>query len=347
MDPQKLFAYVIEKGASDLHIVVGYKPILRISGELYDLDKEPVVTQEGIEKMIGQMLDQKDIDRFKIEKELDMAYSAGGFRFRVNLHREKEHTGMAARLIPKEIPSMEQLGLEGVIKDFTELPNGLVLVTGPTGAGKSTTLASMIDYINQIRRENIITLEDPIEFIYARKMSVIRQRQLGIDMVTFTEGLKHLLRQDPNVVLVGEMRDLETISTTLTMAETGHLVFATLHTNSAAQTVSRIVDVFPPHQQTQIRLQLALTLRGVVSQQLLPREGGGLVAVREVLVNTPAIGNLIRQNKVKQIKNVIQTSAKIGMQSFEQHLKKLLEEGVISKETSDIYSMAGLTGQKD
>lgn len=338
METDKLFEYAIEKNASDLHLLVGYKPVLRISGDLYDLEKEPIVTESMMEKFISTLVNENQLRRFRAEKELDIAHAVGRTRFRVNLHWERGNMGMAARTIPQDIPSMEQLGIPEVVRSFTTLPNGLVLVTGPTGAGKSTTLASMIEYINQARRENIITLEDPIEFLYEPKRSIIRQRQLEIDMMTFAEGLKHLLRQDPNVILVGEMRDLETIATTLTMAETGHLVFATLHTNSSAQTISRIIDVFPAHQQTQIRLQLALTLRGVVSQQLLPRVDGGQIAAREILVNTPAISNLIRENKVEQIKNVLQTSVKLGMQTLEQDLKRLVKEGVISKEIEAMYS---------
>ncbi len=338
---ETLFGTVVEKRASDLHLLVGYKPVLRVAGDLYDLEREPVLTDASIERVIKEMIDPSHFERFRVEKELDFAFSAAGARFRVNLHWEKGHIGMAARYIPQEIPTMDQLGLPAVMRSFNELPHGLILVTGPTGAGKSTTLAAMIDDINATRRENIITLEDPVEFLYEPKQSIIRQRQLESDMVTFAEGLKHVLRQDPDVVLVGEMRDLETIATTLTLAETGHLVFATLHTYNAPQTVSRIIDVFPPHQQTQIRLQLAMTLRGIVSQQLLPRVGGGLVAVREVLVNTPAIANLIRENKVEQIKNVIQTNMKLGMQSYAQELKKLLKEGIISQETADAYAAAG------
>jgi len=342
MEPDKLFKYAIDKNASDLHLLVGYKPVLRISGKLYDLEKEAVVTEEMMEKFVAGIISEDQVRRFRAEKELDVAYALDHTRFRINLHWERGYMGMAARTIPQDIPTMDQLGIPEVVREFTDLSNGLVLVTGPTGAGKSTTLASMIEYINQSRRENIITLEDPVEFVYAPKRSIIRQRQLEVDMVTFAQGLKHLLRQDPNVVLVGEMRDLETIATTLTMAETGHLVFATLHTNSAPQTISRLVDVFPPHQQTQIRLQLALTLRGVVSQQLLPRLDGGLVPAREILVNTPAIANLVRENKVEQIKNVLQTSVKFGMQTLEQDLRRLVKEGAISEETEKMYSTRGV-----
>lgn len=343
---EALFSTAVEKGASDLHLLVGHKPILRITGELYDLEREDVMTDELMERVVKQVIAPQHFERFRIEKEFDTAYSIGGARFRVNLHWEKGHIGLAARTIPQDIPTMEQLGLSEVIRGFTELPHGLILVTGPTGAGKSTTLASMIDYVNANRRVNIITLEDPVEFLFAAKQSIIRQRQLESDMVTFAEGLKHVLRQDPDVVMVGEMRDLDTIATTLTMAETGHLVFATLHTYSAPQTISRIIDVFPPHQQVQIRLQLAMTLRGVVSQQLLPRVGGGLVATREILVNTPAVANLIRENKVEQIKNVIQTGAQVGMVTYNQDLKRLVKEGLITEETAEVYALSGTDGGK-
>lgn len=341
-----LFSYAIDKNASDLHLLVGHKPILRIVGELYDIDPEPIMTDAEIEKVVKQMCTPEQFAKFQKDRELDMAFQVDDTRFRVNLHWEKSHIGLAARTIPKDIPTMEQLGMPAVVKAFTELPHGLILVTGPTGSGKSTSLAAMIDNINENRRVNIITLEDPVEFIFTPKQAIFRQRQLDTDMNSFAEGLKHVLRQDPDVVMVGEMRDLETIGLTLTTAETGHLTFATLHTYNAPQTISRIIDVFPPHQQTQIRLQLAMTLRGVISQQLIPRKDGGLVAAREILVNTPAIANLIRENKVEQIKNVIQTSARLGMQSYSQELKQMAKNGVITEETAKLYSMAETEGQK-
>jgi twitching motility protein PilT len=341
-----LFGAAAQKGASDLHLLVGHKPILRVTGDLFDIEAEDVLTDASMEKIIRQIATPEQFERFRIEKELDLAYGVEGARFRVNLHWEKGHIGLAARTIPQDIPTMQQLGLPPVIQGFTDLPHGLILVTGPTGAGKSTTLAAMVDYINESRRVNIITLEDPVEFLFTPKQSIIRQRQLESDMVTFAEGLKHVLRQDPDVVMVGEMRDLDTIATTLTLAETGHLVFATLHTYSAPQTISRIIDVFPPFQQTQIRLQLAMTLRGVVSQQLLPRVGGGLIATREVLVNTPACANLIRENKVEQIKNVIQTGAAVGMVSYTQDIKRMVKEGLITPETAENYLVASNENQK-
>lgn len=343
---QSIFGTAAEKSASDLHLIVNHRPVLRVGGDLYDLDKEEIISDSALEKLIRQIVTPEQFERFRIEKEFDFAYSNDGTRFRVNLSWEKGHISMAARTIPQQIPTMEQLGLPSVVQGFTELTHGLILVTGPTSAGKSTTLAAMIDDINAKRRLNIITLEDPIEFLFEPRQSIIRQRQLETDMVSFAEGLKHVLRQDPDVVMVGEMRDLDTIATTLTLAETGHLVFATLHTFSAPQTVSRIIDVFPPHQQTQIRLQLAMTLRGVISQQLLPRVGGNLVATREILVNTPACANLIRENKVEQIKNVIQTSAAIGMTSYAQDLKRLVKEGLIAEETAEAYLLASSETQK-
>ncbi len=345
MNAATLFGYAIEKNASDLHLLVNHRPILRIAGDLYDVDQEPAISELEMERVIKQIITPEQFERFRKEKELDLAYAVNGTRFRVNLHWEKNHIGLAARSIPQEIPSMEQLALSDIVRNFTELPHGLILITGPTGAGKSTTLASMIDYVNASRRVNIITLEDPIEFIFEPKQGIIRQRQLESDMLTFPEGLKHVLRQDPDVVMVGEMRDLETIAATLTLAETGHLVFATVHTYNAPQTVSRIIDVFPPYQQTQVRLQLAMTLRGIISQQLLPRIDGGLIAVREILVNTPAVANLIRENKVEQIKNVIQTGVRIGMQSYGQELKRLVKEGVINEDTARTYSPIEAEGQ--
>jgi twitching motility protein PilT len=232
---------------------------------------------------------------------------------------------------------MEEIGMPEIVYQLTREKDGLVLVTGPTGCSKSTSLAAMIDLVNKERSESIITLEDPIEFIYTPKKSIIIQRQLGQDMLSFSEGLKHALRQDPNILLVGEMRDLDTIGTTITMAETGHLVFATLHTHNAGQTIDRVIDVFPPHQQDQVRLQLSLSLRAVISQHLIPAVNGGRVALREILINTPAVANLIKENKVAQIKSVIQTSAEVGMITRDQHLKQLLAQKLITKEVYQAY----------
>jgi twitching motility protein PilT len=337
MTISELFKTAVKFNASDLHLVAGLPPILRVGGDLQKL-KTRVLTDKETESLAFAMLDKELQEKFLRDKELDMAYALpSGERFRVNLHFESGAVGVAARFIPKEIPEMEDIGLPEAARKFTELPHGLVLVTGPTGSGKSTTLASMVNEINKTRAENIFTLEDPVEFGFEPDKSVIRQRQLGTDMVSFAEGLKHILRQDPDVVMVGEMRDLETIATTLTLAETGHLVFATLHTYSAAQTVDRIIDVFPPHQQPQIKMQLALTLRGIISQQLVPKKGGGRAAVREVLVNTPAIANLIREGKVQQINTVLQTSARLGMTTLEQDIKRLIKDKVIDESVAEEY----------
>ncbi|PIR66548.1 MAG: type IV pili twitching motility protein PilT [Parcubacteria group bacterium CG10_big_fil_rev_8_21_14_0_10_36_14] len=337
MTIDQLFKTVIKNKASDLHLTTELPPILRISGELIKVKTKPL-TAKQIEALVFAMIDKTLQQKFIKNRELDIAYSlSSGERFRVNLFFEEGSISMAARAIPKDIPSMKDLELPEIAEKFTNLPHGLVLVTGPTGSGKSTTLAAMVNRINKTRAENIITLEDPVEFNFVPVKSVIRQRQLGTDMLSFAEGMKHLLRQDPNVIMVGEMRDLETISSALTLAETGHLVFATLHTYSAAQTVDRIIDVFPPYQQPQIKIQLAMTLRGIISQQLVPKHGGGRTAIREILINNAAIANLIREGKVQQIKTVLQTSAKSGMFTIEQDIKRAVKDGKIDDKTADIY----------
>lgn len=337
MTINELLQAAVKNKASDIHLVAGLPPVFRISGSLQKSKGKPL-TGKMIEDLAFQTLDKSQEERFLREKEMDAAYSLpSGERFRVNLHVEKDSVSMACRTIPKEIPKLENLGMPEIVKNFTKLPHGLVLITGPTGSGKSTTLAAIIGEINKTRAENIITLEDPVEFVFESDKSIVRQRQLGTDMISFAEGLKHVLRQDPNIIMIGEMRDLETISTTLTLAETGHLVFATLHTYSAAQTIDRVVDVFPAHQQPQIKMQLAMTLRGIVSQQLVARRGGGQVAVREILINNSAIANLIREGKIQQIKTVLQTSAKLGMVTMEQDASRLIKEGAIDTETAEKY----------
>jgi len=334
----KLFSIAVEKGASDIHLVVGKPPLLRLSGQLLSIEAAKPLTKENIEELVFSMLSEAEKRVIVEEKELDFAHQiSSGIRFRINLHWEKGNLAMAARTIPSEIPSMDSLELPEVVRELTNLPHGLVLVTGPTGSGKSTTLATLIDRINAEEALNIITLEDPIEFLFEPKKAAVRQRQLGQDFLTYSEGLKHILRQDPDVVMVGEMRDSDTMSTTLTIAETGHLAFATLHTYSAAQTIDRIIDAFPPSQQDQIRSQLALTLRAVVSQQLLPSIDGGRVAAREILVNTPAVANLIREGKIPQIKNVLQTSSAEGMRTLAQDLARLIKEGKIEKSVALQY----------
>ncbi|MCG2694023.1 type IV pilus twitching motility protein PilT [Candidatus Parcubacteria bacterium] len=337
MTIDQLFKTVVKNEASDLHLTAGLPPILRINGELIKI-KAKALTAKEIETLVFAMIDKTLQQKFIKDRELDIAYSLPtGERFRVNLFFEEGDVSLAARAIPKDIPTMKELELPEMAEKFTNLPHGLVLVTGPTGSGKSTTLAAMVNRINKTRAENIITLEDPMEFNFVPVKSVVRQRQLGTDMLSFAEGMKHLLRQDPNVIMVGEMRDLETISSALTLAETGHLVFATLHTYSAAQTIDRIIDVFPPHQQPQIKIQLAMTLRGIISQQLVPKKGGGRIAIREILVNNSAIANLIREGKVQQIKTVLQTGAKTGMFTLMQDIKQKIKEGKIESKVADEY----------
>jgi len=332
-------AYLSKAGkihASDIHLVAGLPAFIRVDGELKELDKKPL-SNKDIEAIIKEVLDSNQLNRFSVEKELDIAYeNSDGFRFRINLHFEKGNFGLSARVIPSDIPTMEAVGMPEVVYRLCDLERGLILVTGPTGCGKSTSLAAMINYINLNRRVNIITLEDPIEFVFKPIKSIIRQRQLGTDMINFQNGLVHVLRQDPNVIMVGEMRNLETIATTITLAETGHLVFATLHTYSAAQTIDRIIDIFPPHQQNQVRMQISITLRGVIGQKLIPKKEGGRVAAREILINNPAVANLVRENKIAQIKTVIQTNAREGMITMDNSLLKLYQEGHISKETLDM-----------
>lgn len=335
MTIESLFKQAVAASASDIHLINNLPPYLRIDGDLRPIGSKALSAKE-IETMSSQMIDDQAWKKFKIEKNLDFAYeNIDGYRFRVNLHVERGVTGLSARMIPSEIPTMEAIGMPQVVYNLCNLDRGLILVTGPTGCGKSTSLAAMIDYINQNRSVNIITLEDPIEFIFQPKKSIIRQRQLGTDMLSFQDGLVHVLRQDPNVIMVGEMRNLETIATTITLAETGHLVFATLHTYSAAQTIDRIIDIFPPHQQNQIRMQISLTLKGIITQRLVPAQDGGRVAVREILINTPAVSNLVRENKVAQLKTVIQTSLKDGMMTMDNSLISLYKAGHISKEVYD------------
>ncbi len=332
----QLFASAASNGASDVHILVGHRPLFRIEGTLTEIEDEEVMTPEIVQGMVLSMLDDARRDKFYKERELDFAYQIrqGRFRLRVNIHWEKGNMGLVARIVPMRVPTMEEVGLPEVVYDLARLPQGLILVTGPTGSGKSTSMAAIVDLINRERREHIITLEDPIEYVFTPQQSIIRQRELHRDFTSFSSALKHVVRQDPDVIMVGEMRDLETISAALTVAETGHLVLATLHTLGSSETIDRIIDVFPPHQQNQIRLQLSMELRAVISQQLLPKEGGGRIAAREVMINTPAIANLIRENRLSQIRTVIQTSADLKMMTFDQHLKQLFQERLISRESA-------------
>jgi len=338
LDLDKLFNEANKQNASDVHLIVGEEPVLRINDDLIPITDLSKVTETTMQGVLKKILTPIQLTKFAEKKDLDLSYEiADGTRFRVNLHKANNNTGMIARIIPQNIPSMEDLGMPEIVYNLCDLDQGLVIVTGPTGSGKSTSLAAMLDSINKKYSKSIITLEDPIEFIHKPEKSIIMQRQLGSDMVSFAAGLKHVLRQDPDVIMVGEMRDLETIAATITLAETGHLVFATLHTLNAAQTIDRIIDVFPSHQQPQVRLQLSMSLRAVVSQKLLPQNNGSLVAAREIMTNTPAIANLIRENKIAQIKTVIQTSADDGMITMDQDLKRLVEQKVIDADIARMH----------
>ncbi len=336
-----IFKEAVGRGASDIHLVVGRRPIFRIDGVLTEYEKLPELSDKEAAEMIFSLMSERQKAIYLNERELDISHEINGLsRFRINCHWERNHPGLVARIISQTIPTLEELMMPNIVYDLLRLKQGLVLVTGPTGCGKSTSLAAMINMIAHERAVHIITLEDPIEFIYENDPSIkaiIKQRQLGTDMLSFAQALKHVLRQDPNVILVGEMRDLETIAATITLAETGHLVLATLHTFNAGQTVDRIIDVFPPYQQSQVRLQLSMFLKGIISQQLLPRKGGGRIATREILINTPAIANLIRENKVAQIKTTIQTSGEEGMVTMDQDIKRLFDQGLIEKETARMY----------
>ena len=337
MNIKNLLKKATIQNASDLHLVVNLPPVLRIDGELQYIDGQKIIAKKEMEQAVFSLLNQSQKNIFISKRELDFGYEQNNFRFRINIHYEKNNVGLVARIINDKIPSLEEIGMPKIIYNLLNLKQGLILLTGPTGCGKSTSLASMIEYINNNHFYNIITFEDPIEYLFKSKKGIIIQRQLGSDILSFQEGLKHALRQDPNVIMVGEMRDLETIATTITLAETGHLVLATLHTYSAAQTIDRIIDIFPPHQQNQIRMQLSMTLAGVISQRLLPKINGGRIAAREIMLNTPAVSNLIRENKITQIKTVVETNSKEGMTSMDQSLQKLCKEKLVEKDIARNY----------
>jgi twitching motility protein PilT len=326
-----LLRTVVEKGASDLHICVGVPPIIRMDGQLVPLPYERFSPMDS-QRMMYDIISDEQIQRFEANLELDFSYALGRVaRFRVNIYRDKGAVAGAFRLIPAKIPTIRDLGLPPVLEELTRRPRGLILVTGPTGSGKSTSLAAMVNQINNERSLHVITIEDPIEYLHHHKYCVINQREVGQDTHEFANALRAALREDPDVILVGEMRDLETMSNAIRAAETGHLVFSTLHTNSAAQTVDRIVDSFPANQQDQIRLMLSNSLEAVLCQQLMPRAGmPGRVCAMEVMVATPAIRNLIREAKSHQITSMIQTSANVGMQTMDQHLRELYQRGIIT-----------------
>jgi twitching motility protein PilT len=324
---------MVEARASDVHLTPGSPPVLRVRGQIKPMEGYPDLTPQQTRDVVYGILGDEQRKRFENNKSLDFAYAIPGVaRFRVNTYFQRGAVSAALRHTPDQIPELEDLGLPPVIREFTKLPRGFVLVTGPTGSGKSTSLASMVNIINQEREEHILTIEDPIEFLHKHGKCIVNQREIGSDAVDFATALRAALRQDPDVILVGEMRDLETISTALTAAETGHLVFATLHTQSASQTVDRIIDVFPPHQQQQVRMQLSIALQGIVTQQLLPTaDGSGRVAACEVMVPTPAVRNLIREGKTHQLYSTIQTSGSSGMQTMDSHLVQLVRQGKINR----------------
>lgn len=335
-----LLEEVIKKKASDLHLQVGLPPMLRVDGSLTPVTGAEALNEEGVEALIFAILDDDQKQILLKDKEFDFSFAFGDLgRFRVNAFHERGNLAAALRLIPNEILTVEQLGLPPVVTKFTEYPRGLVLVTGPTGSGKSTTLAALIHKINAERAAHIVTIEDPIEFTHKSNKSVIVQREVHYDTFSFSAALRSSLRQDPDVVLIGEMRDLETISSAITIAETGHLVFATLHTNSAAQSIDRMIDVFPPHQQPQIRAQLSNILMAICSQRLIPAIGGGRIAAAEILVGTPAVRNIIREGKSHQLDAVIQTGAEFGMQSMDKTLVNLIHAGTISYDEARNYAV--------
>ena len=339
---QELLQHAYDEKASDLHVTIGIPPVYRINGQLKQYG-DMNVTADMVKQMVQDILPKYKVAEFEKKGETDFNYSLEGLcRFRVNAYHQRNAGAIAARLISSEIPTIESLNMPAVLYELAEKPQGLILVTGPTGSGKSTTLAAMIDYINETKSKHIITLEDPIEYLHAHKKSIVNQREIGVDTGSFANGLRASLRQDPDIILVGEMRDLETISTAITAAETGHLVFGTLHTSSAPTTIDRIIDVFPPHQQGQIRIQLANVLQGIISQRLFVRKDAtGRVAATEILVSIPAVSNLIRNEKIHQIPSIMQTSRALGMHTLETSVQSLVSSGKISLEEARPFLNVG------
>jgi twitching motility protein PilT len=336
MTIQELMHKAVERQASDLHLIVGEPPTFRIDGELEQLKGQSPLISDDTRSLIYAILTPDQIKRFETEQEFDFSYDLSGVsRFRINLHYELRSVAVAIRTVPHVIPDPKSLDFDETMYELTHVNAGLVLVTGPSGAGRSTTLAAMIDIINAERRAHIITIEDPIEFIFTPKQSIIEQREVDIDTHSFSAALKRVLRQDPNVIFVGEMRDLETFQATLTAAETGHLVLSTLHTPNAAQSIDRIIDMFPPHQQNEARLQLSSVLRAVIAQQLVPKIGGGRIAAREMLINTSATANMIRENQIAQIPSAMQMGTKEGMRTMDMALRQLYLAGRITETTAN------------
>jgi len=335
-----LLEEVVKRKASDLHLQVGLAPMLRVDGSLIPVAGSDPLTSESIETLIFAILDEDQKQILLKDKEFDFSFAFGDLgRFRVNAFHERGNLAAALRLVPNELMTISQLGLPAIVDKFSEYPRGLVLITGPTGSGKSTTLAALIHKINYEKAAHIITIEDPIEYTHASKKSVVVQREVHYDTYSFSAALRSALREDPDVVMIGEMRDLETIASAITIAETGHLVLATLHTISAAQSIDRMIDVFPPHQQPQIRAQLSNILMAICSQRLIPAVGGGRVAAAEILVATPAVRNIIREGKTHQLDAVIQTGTEFGMQSLDSTLVKMVHEVTITFDEAQNYAV--------
>jgi twitching motility protein PilT len=347
----ELLDLMLQLDASDLHIKVGKPPMFRVHGHLAPAPGYPELSPEDTRAFALSMIDQDQRDEFNQKRELDCSYATPRARFRVNVMLQRGNVGMVIRVIPIKIKTCEDLGLPEICKTLAERPRGMVLVTGPTGSGKSTTLAAMVDHINQNEGCHIVTIEDPIEFVHPDKQSLVNQREVGSDTLSFAAALKRVLRQDPDVILIGELRDEETVGAAITAAETGHLVFATLHTQNAAMTIDRIIDVFPAHQQSQVRSQLSTVLEGVVSQTLVPKAAGGRQLVMEIMVANGAIRNLIREGKIFQIPGAIQSGVNVGMQTMNMHLRDLVRSQTITKEvafatTSDAGDLTNMLGSR-
>lgn len=332
LEPQTLLYAMLDAGSSDLHIKVGVPPMVRVHGDMAPLPGFPVLTADDTRNIALSMIDEEQRDTFNKERELDCSYATERARFRVNVMLQRGNVGMVIRQIPIKVLTAQELGLPQICLDLAAKPRGLVLVTGPTGSGKSTTLAAMIDHINQTEAGHIITIEDPVEFVHKDKKCIVNQREVGADTMSFGAALKRALRQDPDVILIGEMRDIETVGAAITAAETGHLVFGTLHTTSAPQTIDRVIDVFPHEAQSQIRAQLAVTLQGVLSQTLVKNAEGKRTLVLEVMVANAAVRNLIREGKIFQIPSAMQSGVKEGMQTLEMHLTQLVRSKVLDED---------------